>query len=134
MDELDKKIEEKAKAFMEREKVGAMVESAKNPQNAVRFEVSNKVAEKLRDDKEVSNKVNTTANKVVIASLNAVENEADKAISDSEIGKLQAYFKEHEEELKTAGIERYTYKSDMERAVKWHKNALTFIGICAVGG
>lgn len=126
MDELEKKIEEKAKTKINEESVNAMVESAKNPQNAVRFEISNKVAEKLRTDKEVGDKLSDTANKVVVAGLNAVENEADKAVSDSEIGKLQAYFNEHKEELKTAGIEQYTYKSDMERAVKWHKKCADF--------
>ena len=102
-------------------KVKAMVESAKNPQNAVRFEVSNKVGEKLRNDENVKLKVQDTADKVVEAGLNTVENEAQKAVSDSEKGKLQAYFEEHKEELATAGIEQHTYIEDMERAVKWHK-------------
>lgn len=107
-------------------KVNAMVESAKNPQNAVRFEVSNKVGEKLRTDEQVGKKVNQTADKVVEAGLNTVENEARKAVSDSEKGALQAYFEEHKEELETAGIEEHTYMQDMERAVKWHKRCADF--------
>lgn len=103
------------------EQVNAIVESAKNPQNAVRFEVSNKVSEKLKTDIEVKEKVSNTADKVVKASLQAVENEADKVVNDSSANKLQSYFNEHKEELKTAGIEQATYLEDMERAVKWHK-------------
>ena len=108
------------------EKVNAMVESAKNPQNAVRFEVSNKVGETLRTDEQVGKRVEQTANKVVEAGLNTVENEARKAVSDSQKGALQAYFEEHQEELKTAGIEEHTYMQDMERAVKWHKRCSDF--------
>lgn len=101
--------------------VNIMVETAKNPQNAVRLEVTNKVSEKLRNNDEVSKKVEETAEMVVDASLQAVENEAQKAVFDSNTDKLQSYFNEHKEELETAGITEKTYMEDMVRAVKWHK-------------
>jgi len=101
--------------------VNAMVETAKNPQNAVRIEVSNQVSEKLRNDTEVKKQVKTTADKVVQAGLTTVENEADSNVHQSEKQKLMTYFEEHKEELATAGIDNYTYMEDMKRAVKWHR-------------
>ena len=101
--------------------INAMVEAAKNPQNAVRLELSNRVSDKLRNDKNVSERVDKSADKVVDAGLTAVENEADKSVMDSSAQRLEAYFNEHKEELKTAGIENPTYMEDMETAVKWHK-------------
>ena len=114
MDELERKIQEQAK-------INAMVETAKNPQNAVRFEVSNKVSEELRNNQDVAKSVQATAQKNIKSALTTVENEAEKAVNESETGKLQSYFEQHKEELETAGIEEYTYMEDMQRAVKWHR-------------
>ena len=106
--------------------VNSMVENAKNPQNAVRFEVSNTVSEKLKENPEVKDRVSGTADKMIDAGLTTVENEAQSAVHQSEKQKLQAYFNEHKEELETAGIEDFTYLEDMERAVKWHRKCAKF--------
>lgn len=98
-----------------------MVESAKNPQNAIRFKVSNEVSEQLQTNPIIGERVSKTVDKTIDAGLTTVENEAERAVHQSETEKLQAYFEEHKEELKTAGIEQHTYIEDMERAVKWHK-------------
>ena len=126
MDELEKKIKEQANAFLEKEKINAMVESAKHPENAVRFELTNKVSDKLKNDQQVGERLEKSADKVVEAGLTTVENEVDSNVIKSEKDKLQAYFEQHKEELKTAGIEEQTYKEDMERAVKWHRKCAKF--------
>lgn len=140
MEDLEKKIEEKAKEkqtadnqtntqTIEKEYIHEMVESAKDPKNAVRFEVSNTVANKLRTP-EVQKRVSGTADKVVDANLAVVENEANKAVLDSNTETLDAYFNEHKEELATAGIEQYTYMEDMKRAVKWHRVCAKIHWLC----
>lgn len=104
---------------LQREK--EIIEVAKNPQNAVRYEVTNKVSEQLRNNEQVAKIVNKTAEKNIQSALTVVDNEAEKAVNESQTGKLQSYFEQHKEELETAGIEEYTYMEDMERAVKWHR-------------
>lgn len=126
MEEIEKKIEEQANAFLEKEKINAMVESAKHPENAVRFELTNKVSDKLKNDQQVGERLEKSADKVVEAGLTTVENEVDSNVIKSEKDKLQAYFEQHKEELKTAGIEEQTYMEDMVRAVNWHRKCAKF--------
>lgn len=102
------------------------VESAKNPQNAIRFKVTNEISERLNTDTVVEKRVEKTVEKTIDAGLTTVENEAQRAVHQSEKERLQAYFDAHKEELATAGIESYTYLEDMERAVKWHKKCAKF--------
>jgi hypothetical protein len=112
--------------FDNKEKIEALVESAKNPQNAIRFKVTNEISERLNTDTVVEKRVEKTVEKTIDAGLTTVENEAQRAVHQSEKERLQAYFDAHKEELATAGIDSYTYLEDMERAVKWHKKCAKF--------
>ena len=114
-------MDEKENNVVEKEKITALVESAKDPQNAIRFKVTNEISERLNADTTVGERVGKTVEKTIDAGLTTVENEAERAVHQSEKEKLQAYFEEHKEELATAGIEEYTYMKDMQRAVKWHR-------------
>jgi hypothetical protein len=111
---------------LHQEQVNALVDSAKHPENAVRFELTNKVSDKLKNDENVGQRLDKSADRVVDAGLTTVENEVESSVIKSEKDKLQAYFEQHKEELKTAGIEEQTYLEDMERAVKWHRKCARF--------
>lgn len=99
----------------------AIAEVAKNPENAVRYEVTNRVSDRLKNDNEVKERVDKTADKVVDTGLKTVESEVNASSYKAEANELQAYFTQHEEELKTAGIDKPTYMEDMKRGVEAHR-------------
>lgn len=103
------------------EKANAIVELSKQPINIVKSAVSNNIAKKVNSDESVQKRIDESTNKLIDSGLKTVENEADKAESDSNQGKLQSYFNEHKEELKTAGIDEPTYLEDMKRGVACHR-------------
>lgn len=98
-----------------------VVQVALKPTNIVRTAVSNEIAKKVQTDENTIKRIDETADKLVDSGLETVENEADSAKNKSNQEKLQTYFDEHKEELKTAGIDAPTYMEDMERGVKCHK-------------
>lgn len=102
-------------------KAELLVEEAKKPENAVRFELTKTVSDKLQNDETVKERVNKTADKVVDTGLKTVESEVNASGYRAENDEIQAYFDQHKEELKTAGIDKPTYMEDMERGVKAHR-------------
>ena len=94
---------------------------ALTPTNIVRHAVSNDIAKKVQSDEKVKERIDASSDKLIDSGLQTVENEADAAQNKSNQDKLTAYFNEHKEELKTAGIDAPTYMEDMERGVKCHK-------------
>lgn len=108
------KIEEEAKAK-------AVVELAKKPVDIVKASVSNKIANKVQTDENTIKRIDDTADKLVDSGLETVENEAEVAKGESNTAKLNTFFKEHKEELHTAGIDEPTYMEDMKRGVECHR-------------
>lgn len=123
LDEVQKKIDEKKQGqeITGQERANAIVNLAKQPENMVRLAVSDKITQKVNEDKNTIARIDKTADKLVESGVTVIENEAESSENESETGKLETYFKQHKEELKTAGIDKYTYKEDMERGVKWHR-------------
>lgn len=124
-DNLEDKIAEAKKEAESKmtgeDKAKALVDAAKQPENMVRLAVSNKVSNKIATDEDTKQRISDTADKLVNSSVTTIENEADAHQNKSEADKLKTYFEAHKEELKTAGIDAYTYIEDMERAVKCHR-------------
>lgn len=112
---------EKINTELTDEQKSQVVQVALTPTNIVRTAVSNEVAKKVQNDDNVKERIEGSADKIVDAGLETIENEADASKNKSSQDKLTAYFNEHKEELKTAGIEAPTYIEDMERGVKCHK-------------
>lgn len=119
-----KEAEDKAQAEMQAEKdakAKALMDLAKKPVDIVKASVSNKIANKVQTDENTIKRIDETADKLVDSGLETVKNEADAAKNQSEKDKLDTYFQQHKEELKTAGIDEPTYMEDMERGVKCHR-------------
>lgn len=103
------------------DKAKAILDLAKQPENMVRFAVSDKISNKIKTDEKTTERIEKAADKLVESGVQIIENEAQAGENKSEKNKLDTYFEKHKEELKTAGIESATYQEDMERGVKWHR-------------
>lgn len=113
-EELDKIEEKQAQAV-------AVLELAKKPVEVVKATVSNNLVQKLQTDENAKQRVNEATDKLLDSGLEVVENEVESAKNESETEKLKTFFKQHEEELKTAGIDEPTYMEDMARGVECHR-------------
>ena len=102
-------------------KANALIDLAKKPVDVVKASVSNNLVQKLQNDENAKQRVDVATDKLLDSGLEVVENEVESAKNDSETEKLKTYFKQHKEELKTAGIDEPTYMEDMVRGVECHR-------------
>lgn len=130
MEDLDKIVEDRIKQKEAEDKrlqaeadakANAIADLSKQPINIVKAAVSNNIANKIKTDPNVKERMDKSTDKLIDSGLKTVENEAAAAENKSETDELKTYFDKHKEELKTAGIDEPTYMEDMERGVKCHR-------------
>lgn len=117
--EADKDKETYIKALAEAE-AKEKSEIVQDPSKALNVKLSESIASTIENSKEVSEKVSTTAHKIVDKGLKAQENKADASVIDSEDETLEADFRKNKNEYLYHGID---HKIDK----KWKRSLLHFI-------
>ena len=93
----------------------------KKPTNVARASIGKKIIEKVSTEKDVDERLNSTADKVIENALNDVEHEAQTDSIKVITAKETSYFEQHKRELRTGGIHEPTEMKRMERVVKTNK-------------
>lgn len=97
--------------------VQATKEIVANPTTAVKVKISERIAKRIDESKEIAAKIDATADRITEKDLQAEENHADAAVTRSENGKSEADFEKNKNEYLYHGI-------DHKIAEKWKRNLL----------
>ena len=107
-----------------------LLDVLKNPQNAVKLKVSEKIGDLVENDEAVNERVNKTAKQVITDTTDSIENETGR-ISD------KAYFERNKADLENGGIKEPTERWYMERVKKvstfWKKIWFIVFGWWVIG-
>lgn len=107
-----------------------LLETLKNPQNAVKLKVSEKIGDLVENDESVKASVDKTAKQVITDTTDSIENETGR-VSD------ETYFARNKSDLENGGINSATERWYMERVKKvatfWKKAWFIVFGWWVIG-